>query len=105
MISTPSLHIPDEPVDRVQAWLSAVLDGSDLADVLTREDGLVPWLWTRWTVLGQSGVTREDFTLIVLEYRRELWLWLAGERIWTQSCSGLVGRITRRIAQAESAEV
>ena len=55
--------------------------------------------------VGPVGRDQEDFTLIVLEYRRELWLWLAGERIWTQSCSGLVGRITRRIAQAESAEV
>ena len=98
--STLSLHIPDEPIVRAQVWLSAVLDGNDLSDVLTREDGLVPWLWSRWSVLGQAGMVREDFALIVLEYRRELWLWLAGERIWTQSCSGLVGRVNRRIAQA-----
>jgi hypothetical protein len=103
VISAPSLHIPDEPTDRAQAWLSAVLDGKELDDVLTQKDGLVPWLWSRWTALGQAGVVREDFTLIALDYRRELWLWLAGERIWTQSCAGLVGRINRRIAQADTA--
>ncbi len=103
VISPLSLHIPDEPVGRAQAWLSAVLDGNDLSDVLTREDGLVPWLWSRWSTLGQAGMAREEFALIVVEYRRELWLWLAGERIWTQSCSGLVGRVNRRIAQADAA--
>ncbi len=103
VISPLSLHIPDEPVDRARAWLSAVLDGNDLSDVLTGEDGLVPWLWSRWSALGQAGMVREEFALIVVEYRRELWLWLAGERIWTQSCSGLVGRVNRRIAQADAA--
>jgi len=101
--STLSLHIPDEPIDRAPAWLSAVLEGNELSDVLTREDGLVPWLWSRWSALAQAGMVREDFALIVLEYRRELWLWLAGERIWMQSCSGLVGRVNRRIAQADAA--
>ncbi len=34
-------------------------------------------------------------------YRRELWLWLAGERTWQQCAGGLAGRISRR--QAASA--
>lgn len=33
-------------------------------------------------------------------YRRELWLWLAGERSWQQCASGLAGRIARRRVQA-----
>jgi hypothetical protein len=34
----------------------------------------------------------------VLGYQREIWLWLAGERTWAQCCSGLIGRINRRLA-------
>jgi len=30
---------------------------------------------------------------------------LAGERTWTQCCSGLIGRITRRIADRDRAGV
>ena len=101
--AAPNLHMPDEPVDRAHVWLSAVVEGGDLADVLTGDDGLIPWLWARWTTLGHSGMTYEDFALIVLGYRREIWLWLAGERIWTQSCSGLVGRINRRLVQVDTA--
>ena len=57
------------------------------------------WLWS---ALGASwpraGVGEDDLGQIVLDYRREIWLWLAGERTWSQCCSGLIGRITRRIA-------
>ena len=40
------------------------------------------------------------FGAIVADYRREIWLWLAGERTWAQCCSGLIGRITRRLRRA-----
>jgi len=91
------LHLPDEPTARSEGWLASVLDGEDLAGVLTQDDGLVPWLWTRWRSLAGAGLGEEDLGQIVLGYRREVWLWLAGERTWTQCCSGLIGRITRRI--------
>jgi hypothetical protein len=42
-------------------------------------------------------MTRDDLALVVTNYQREIWLWLAGERTWAQSCSGLIGRITRRL--------
>jgi hypothetical protein len=96
--SLPTLHVPDEPTVRAEAWLAAVLDGDDLVTVLRAEDGLAAWLWSRWSALGPAGVTRDEFGQIVEGYRREIWLWLAGERIWTQCCSGLVGRIGRRTA-------
>jgi hypothetical protein len=95
----PSLHVPDEPTVRAAAWLAAVVDGGDLVKVLTADDGLVPWLWSRWSALASAGVTHDEFVQIVLGYRRELWLWLAGERTWNQSCSGLVGRVSRRSVQ------
>jgi hypothetical protein len=97
--SLPTLHVPDEPTVRAEAWLAAVLDGDDLTDVLRGDDGLVRWLWSRWSTLSKVGLTRDEFEDVVLGYRREIWLWLAGERIWTQCCSGLVGRVSRRTAQ------
>ena len=45
---------------------------------------------------GINPVAREDFAGIVRDSRRELWLWLAGERTWDQACAGLLGRIERR---------
>jgi len=98
----PTLHLPDEPAARAEAWLARVLDGSDLAIVLRADDGFVSWLWSRWSTLGGAGMTPEELSDIVMGYRREIWLWLAGERIWTQCCSGLIGRVSRRMAQVEA---
>jgi hypothetical protein len=100
--SPPTLHVPDEPTVRADAWLTKVVNGDDLATVLRADDGLIAWLWSRWSTLGQAGVTREEFGEIVIAYRREVWLWPAGERIWTQCCSGLIGRVSRRIAQVDT---
>ncbi len=100
-VTAPTLHVPDEPTARADAWLHAVVNGADLGSVLVAEDGLAAWLWQRWSSLAGAGMSRDEFTGIVVEYRRELWLWLAGERTWAQSCSGLVGRIGRRIGQVD----
>ena len=103
-VVTPlGLHMPDEPTARADAWLRAVHDGEDLERVLTGEDGVTAWLWSRWRSLATAGVDEHALGEVVLGYRRELWLWLAGERTWSQCCSGLIGRITRRINQREPA--
>jgi hypothetical protein len=95
----PDLHLPDEPVVRAEAWTHAVVgEGQDLEEVLTAADGLVPWLWMRWRALASAGMSEEELAQVVLDYRREIWLWLAGERTWAQCCSGLIGRIGRRLA-------
>lgn len=97
--AVPVLHVPDEPTARADAWLAAVLDGNDLDRVLGDEkDGVTTWFWSRWRSLASTGLTEDDLGLILLGYRRELWLWLAGERTWVQCCSGLIGRINRRLA-------
>jgi hypothetical protein len=88
--------MPEEPVERKAAWLDTVLGGAELRDVLVADDGVAPWLWARWRALAGAGIAEADLTAIVVGYRRELWLWLAGERTWAQCCSGLVGRISRR---------
>jgi len=99
--TVPVLHVPDEPAAQAEGWLAAVLDGRDLVDVLADDDGVVPWLWTRWRFLASTGLSEDAFRLVVLGYRREVWLWLAGERTWAQCCSGLIGRISRRIADIQ----
>ena len=105
MSTVPVLHVPDEPTARAAQWFAAVVDGSDLAEVLAADDGVVEWLWTRWRSLASAGIEESDLRTIVLAYRREIWLWLAGERTWAQCCSGLIGRISRRIAVRDSASV
>ena len=86
--------MPSEP-DR-SVWWSRVMESATLDEVIEKEDGVAPWLWERWRVLESAGVDRARFIAIVTGYRREIWLWLMGERTWAQCCSGLIGRIDRR---------
>jgi hypothetical protein len=94
----PVLHVPDEPTVLAEGWLVAVLDGRELDGVLGEEDGMTAWFWNRWRTLASAGLSEQGLGQIVLGYKRELWLWLAGERTWAQCCSGLIGRINRRLA-------
>lgn len=94
----PDLHMPDEPEARAEAWRAAVIgQGEDIQSVLVADEGMVSWLWSRWRSLATAGMSEEDLARVVLDYRREIWLWLAGERTWAQCCSGLIGRIGRRL--------
>jgi hypothetical protein len=93
-VVAPRLHLPDEPVGHKAAWRDAVVDGTALDEVLSELD---TWLWARWRILESVAFDHAAFTSLVKGYRRELWLWLAGERTWEQCCSGLVGRIGRRM--------
>ena len=96
-MTTLNLHLPDEPVILADQWLDDVVNGQTLETVLNGESGLTAWLWSRWRSLGTVGLTQEDFASVVQHSRRELWLWLAGERTWDQACAGLLGRIERRV--------
>ena len=101
MTAHPGLHVPDEPTARAEQWLAAVLDGQELDEVLRGPDGVIDWLWSRWRSLASAGWVEADLGQLVLDYRREIWLWLAGERTWAQMCSGLIGRIGRRLADRD----
>ncbi len=104
MTVAPVLHVPDEPVARAEEWSDEMVgEGRDLEAVLRGPDGLVPWLWSRWRSLASVGMDEEGLERVVLDYRREIWLWLAGERTWAQCCSGLIGRITRRLGPGDPA--
>jgi hypothetical protein len=95
----PDLLLPEEPVElrrRTRALVeqdpergSAVVDaGAFLADPL----------WQRWgPALEAAGMSRDRFDQVVAGYRRELWLWVMGERTWAQSAGGLLGRVRRRL--------
>ena len=74
------------------------MQDATLDEVIEKEDGIASWLWERWRVLATAGLDRARFVEIVVGYRREIWLWLMGERTWAQCCSGLIGRIDRRLA-------
>ncbi|MHB1583444.1 MAG: hypothetical protein ACYCU7_15400 [Acidimicrobiales bacterium] len=88
-------HLPDEPPARGD-WHAEVLGGAALEQVLVGPGGLAGWLWSRWQALGGAGWTPEGFAEVVVGYRREIWLWMAGERTWAHCCSGLLGRLERR---------
>jgi hypothetical protein len=92
----PSLHVPDEPSAARDRWAAQVLDGHDLVEVIEAPGGLGDWLWDRWRVLLAVGVDRASLGRLLSGYRREVWLWMAGERTWDQCCAGLIGRIGRR---------
>jgi len=47
--------------------------------------------------LEPLSMDREAFVDVIISYRRELWLWLIGERTWEQCISGLAGRVARRL--------
>lgn len=97
-VAALQLHLPDEPTVKRAEWYERVLGGEDLAQVLSGDGGVAPWLFSRWRALETSGVSRDAFMAQALAYRRELWLWLHGDRTWEQCCSGLIGRIERRTA-------
>ena len=99
MSRAPGLSLPEEPVElrrRTRALVeqdpgrgAAVVDaGAFVADPL----------WERWgPALERAGMDRDRFGGIVAGYRRELWLWVMGERTWAQSAGGLLGRVQRRL--------
>jgi len=96
------LHVPDEPVARADAWRAALREGRDIGDVVSGDDGMVAWLWSRWRApLAASCVDQDALSRITTGYRRELRLWLEGHRTWAQCCSGLIGRIARRVASGQ----
>ncbi len=89
------LHVPSDPGR--EHWARSVLESATLDEVIEKEDGIAQWLWERWRVLETVGLDRARFVAITAGYRRELWLWLMGERTWAQCCSGLIGRVDRRL--------
>ena len=97
----PLLEFPEEPQELRIGLRDALLAGGDWRDGFSDDICIGVWLWSRWQpVLEPAGCTREDFVEIVMATRRELWLWLLGDRRWDQYVTGLAGRVVRRLPVA-----
>jgi hypothetical protein len=92
------LDHPEEPVEMRDALRDALLAGSDWREGFSDDICVGVWLWERWRpALEPVAMDREAFVDVIISYRRELWLWLMGERSWDQCVTGLAGRVARRL--------
>lgn len=92
------LTLPDEPVELGTGLRDALLDGQDWREGFSDDICLGVWLWNLWQpTLEPIGFGRDELVAVVIATKRELWLWLIGDRLWNQYVSGLAGRIARRI--------
>jgi hypothetical protein len=96
---SPSLALPEEPVElrrRTRALIEQ--DPERGAAVVDAGAWIADPLWEVWGPgLRPAGLDRGRFGEIVGGYRRELWLWVMGERTWAQAAGGLLGRVQRRL--------
>ncbi len=97
----PRLELPEEPLELRAGLREALLEGRKWQDGFSDDICIGLWLWGRWQpALEPCGFSREDFVDAVIGYRRELWLWLSGDRQWSQFVTGLAGRVARRLPVA-----
>ena len=99
MSGAPGLSLPEEPVELRRRTRALVEQDPDRgAAVVDAGAFLADPLWERWgAALEPAGMDRDRFAAVVADYRRELWLWVMGERTWAQSAGGLLGRVRRRL--------
>jgi hypothetical protein len=98
------LALPPEPVDlRARTRKLAEQDPAAALAMLGEGEWILGRLWERWGgALGPVGIGRERLRQIAVDYRRELWLWVMGERTWDQCAGGLLGRVRRRLGDQRS---
>lgn len=92
----PPVDFPEELWQSVRAQ---ILDRPGTWDELARDGHwLADWLWPEWAASLKAREVSVDFLAeVVAGYRRELWLWLMGERTWTEILNSLRGRTLRRL--------
>lgn len=96
-----TLEVPPEPAELRAELRQALLGGAEWTERFGADLGIGAYFWEQWGgVLEPAGMRRAVFTEVVAGYRRELWYWLLGDRIWTQTASGLAGRLVRRLPPA-----
>jgi hypothetical protein len=102
MTTPPDLPLPEEPAalrDRVRALVEQEPERG--AALIEGAAWIADPLWERWgPLLEPAGMSRARFLRVVAGYRRELWLWVMGERTWAHSAGGLLGRVRRRLPAA-----
>jgi hypothetical protein len=95
----PTLPLPEEPVE-LRARVRALVEEAPARGAALIDEGewIADPLWERWgPLLEPAGMSRARFLQVVAGYRRELWLWVMGERTWAHSAGGLAGRLRRRL--------
>jgi hypothetical protein len=92
-----TLHAPDEPIAQATGWRERVIAGESLSSVIGGADGITDWAWHRWRAIESDGVSRDDLDAVLQRSARELWLWLVGERTWSQAIGTVLGRLSRRL--------
>ena len=96
---SPTLVLPDEPVE-LRRRTRALIEHDPVRGAAVMEAGswVADPLWAVWgPALQPAGLDRDRFGEVVAGYRRELWLWVMGERTWAQAAGGLLGRVQRRL--------
>jgi hypothetical protein len=95
----PDLSLPEEPVELRRRTRALVEQDPERGSAVVEAGAfLADPLWRRWgPALEAAGMSRDRFDRVVAGYRRELWLWVMGERTWAQSAGGLLGRVRRRL--------
>ena len=79
----PKLELPEEPLPSRWGCGMHCSPGKNWRDGFSDDICIGLWLWSRWQPALEPGrVRREDFVDVVMPTRRELWLWLLGDRQW-----------------------
>jgi hypothetical protein len=95
---SPRLELPEEPVEMKEDLRATLLAGADWRKGFSDDICVGLWLWRHWQpALEPYGFGREEFIDAVVAFRRELWLWLMGDRGWIPFVTGLAARVIRRV--------
>jgi hypothetical protein len=95
----PDLPVPEEPAELRRRTRTLAQQAPERAAAqLEAAEWVAAPLWARWgPALEPAGMSRARFLQVVAGYRRELWLWVMGERTWAHAAGGLAGRVRRRL--------
>ena len=94
-----ALSPPSEPVE-LRRGTRALIERDPVQGAALVDAGswIADPLWAVWgPALQAAGMDRDRFGEVVAGYRRELWLWVMGERTWAHAAAGLLGRVQRRL--------
>ena len=96
MNDPPTFDAPPEPAGLRVSWRAGLLDGEPWA--AAGGELLVDHLWAAWSDhLEARRADRGFLADVVTGYRRELWLWMLGDRRWEPVIDALAGRVARRL--------
>lgn len=88
--------LPEPARTRTNLRRAAGEDPDGAHDLIARR--LTELAWAAWREeLVPAGLRRRDLAQIVRADRHETWLWVMGERTWTDLAAGLAGRVLRRL--------